>query len=195
MKTASLFFVATLVSLSACAPDTAPAMVVEESVNAPFDAAVTQGHVSGEIGPEAIDAPTTSMHLYDDGEYLSIKLVLVEEGRAVMALLSATTSSSTSGEATAGHGLFNAGESASFVFGDVDNDMHVTLLGCVGEEEGIYGVYDKPADELDIDVVAGDSDQPGALDVMMAARWYERDELGAVTAAHHDAEIAFVVTR
>lgn len=137
--------------------------------------------IDGAVGPlvlHDIARPTA----YDDGWYLSVESVVVLEDRAAMTLLSVSNGTDT----------FKPGLDATFDLEDYgDEGPQVTLLGCVGQEEGIYDEYDMPADQVDVGITEGDEDD--SMDVSVTGRWYDRGDDGIRLATYREAHTSFTL--
>lgn len=144
------------------------------------------GHVTGSIGPVAgLDHDAQVLTAYDDGRYLSVETVVALEDRAAMTLLSVSN----------GSDLLRPGLNATFLLDDFNTGgPQVTVLGCVGQDVGLYDQYDMPADVTTIAVEEGVNE--GEMDVSLAARWYDRDPTtGARLATSRFAETRFTLVR
>lgn len=183
-----------LISLG-CANEPAPALtetrdvvVADEQpvVLGPIQAAL-DGHLRGSVGPvEAMSSQATEMSTYDDGYYVTVETVVETPDRAIMTLLSV----SNAGD------LFNAGNGGAWTLGSEDeNGTRVTVLGCVGDEVGIYNEYDKPADEVDLVIDEPASGIDNELDVTAQARWFDRDDNGERLDSFKDAITTFTLVR
>lgn len=183
-----------LLSLFGCATEGEPVVtetrgvVVTEEPTAlgPIQAAL-DGRVRGTVGPvQAMSEEATELSTYDDGYYVTVETVVELEDRAIMTLLSV----SNVGD------LFLPGNGGSWALGSEDEDgTRVTMLGCVGDEVGIYNEYDKPADEVDVVIDAPESGVDNELDVTVQGRWYQRDENGEKLDTFHDAITTFTLVR
>ena len=185
----------TMAALTGCAMEPIASVT---RVDAPRDADVVSdeayrpilgavgGRIAGDIGPMSdLDHQATQQSAYDDGYYISIETVVEMQDRAVMTLLSVSK----------GADLFVPGTSATFPL-DGDDETRVTVLGCVGQDVDVYDEWDKPADEVDIDVSAPDQEEfPGELDVDVVARWYDRDELGTKLDTFRTGSTTLTLTR
>jgi hypothetical protein len=131
------------------------------------------GHLAGDIGPlSGLDASANLLSAYDDGYYLSVETVIEIPERAVMTLLSVSN----------GAQVFRPGLNATFTLeNSLEDEVQVTLLGCVGQDVGVYDEYDAPADEVTVGVQEGVEE--GEMDVAVQGRWYDRD---AATGARLD---------
>lgn len=162
---------------------------VDDGSYRPILEAVT-GRISGDVGPlHGLDHQATQLSAYDDGYYISIETVVALPDRAVMTLLSVSK----------GAELFKPGVSATFPLDASSGDTRVTVLGCVGQDVDVYDQWDKPADEVDLEVTAPD---PGSsenaaneLDVDVHARWYDRDQYGERLPSFHGAATTLTLTR
>ena len=140
------------------------------------------GHVTGTVGPVALDHATSLLSAYDDGYYLSVEAVVDLNDRAAMTLLSISN----------GQDIFKPGLNATYQIADYDAEgVGVTMLGCVGQEVGIYDEYDMPADEVDVHVEAGEV--ATEADVQLEARWYERNDDGSPGRAFNTARTEFTL--
>jgi hypothetical protein len=152
---------------------------------APDDTQLVHGardaYIQGAVGPIVLDN-TARPTAYDDGWYLSVESVVVLPERAAMTLLSVSN----------GTDVFRPGLDATFRLEDYGNDgPQVTLLGCVGQEEGIYDEYDMPADEVDVGITDGEGED---MDVSVSGRWFDRGEDGAKLATYREAHTSFTLT-
>lgn len=183
-----------LLSLFGCAVEGEPvvaqtrgvAVAEEPTVLGPIQAALA-GHVRGTVGPvEAMSEQATELSTYDDGYYVTVEAVVEQPERAIMTLLSV----SNVGD------LFLAGNGGSWSLGSEDEDgTRVTMLGCVGDQVGIYNEYDKPADEVDLVIDAPESGVENELDVTVQGRWFDRDDNGEKLDTFHDAITTFTLVR
>jgi hypothetical protein len=145
-----------------------------------------EGRLVGDVGPvTGINGDANLLSAYDDGYYLSVETVLELQGRAVMTLLSVSN----------GALVFVPGLEATFTLDDTSEDeVQVTMLGCVGQEVGVYDEYDAPADEVTVGVDAGESEDEMAVGVR--ARWYDRDPAtGERLATFNSAQTRFTLLR
>ena len=139
--------------------------------------------INGVVGPVTLDHEARPS-VYDDGWYLSVESVVQLEGRAAMTLLSVSN----------GQDIFMPGLSETFRIEDYSVDgPSVTMLGCVGQEVGIYDEYDMPADEVDVDIEEGETEEE--MVVTLNARWNDRDESGVKLDSFRAAETSFTLTR
>lgn len=143
------------------------------------------GHLAGDIGPmSGIDASANLLSAYDDGFYLSVETVVEMPERAVMTLLSVSN----------GADVFRPGLNATFSLEDAtEGEVQVTLLGCVGQDVGVYDEYDAPADEVTVQV--DDGVEEGEMGVAVQGRWYDRDTSGARLESFRSAESWFTLLR
>lgn len=144
------------------------------------------GRLQGAIGPVAgLNHEANLLSAYDDGYYMSVETVVELDNRAAMTLLSVSN----------GADLFRPGLNATFSLDNYDNDgVQVTVLGCVGQDVGVYDEYDMPADETTVVVEEGrNADE---MDVAMTARWYDRDaDTGARLTTSRTAQTQFTLLR
>lgn len=157
----------------------------EESAYRPVRGAV-DGRLAGDVGPvSGIDGEANLLSAYDDGYYLSVETVVQLQDRAVMTLLSVSN----------GALVFAPGLNATFTLENASaDDVSVTMLGCVGQNIGVYDEYDAPADEVTVDVDAGETDDEMVVGVR--ATWYDRDvETGAQLATFNSAQTRFTLLR
>lgn len=144
------------------------------------------GHLAGDIGPmTGIDASANVLSAYDDGFYLSVETVVELQERAVMTLLSISN----------GAEVFAPGLNATFTLENSSEDeVQVTLLGCVGQDIGVYDEYDAPADEVSVGVEEGVEE--GEMNVAVQGRWYDRDAMtGAQLDSFRTASSSFTLLR
>ncbi len=144
------------------------------------------GHIRGDIGPvTGLNNDATEMMAFDDGDYASIETVVELPGRATMTLLSIV------GPDT----VLRAGFSGNFSLESYASDAtNVTMLGCVGQEVDVYDEYDMPADEVNVEVVAGD--QPDELDVAVTGLWHDHDgSTGERLDSYREASTRFTLLR
>lgn len=146
------------------------------------------GRLAGEIGPlSGIDSSATLLSAYDDGYYLSVETVveLFEQDRAVMTLLSVSN----------GADVFRPGLNATFTLENSnDDEVQVTVLGCVGQDVGVYDEYDAPADEVTVGVEEGEVEDE--MNVAVQARWYDRNlTTGARLESFRSAQTQFTLLR
>jgi hypothetical protein len=162
------------------------AVADEPTALGPIQAALG-GRVRGNIGPvTGMSAEATELSTYDDGYYVTVETVVEQPERAIMTLLSV----SNAGD------LFLAGNGGAWSLGAEDEDgTRVTMLGCVGDQVGIYNQYDKPADEVDLVIDEPESDLENEVDVTVQGRWFERDENGEKLDTFHDAITTFTLVR
>ena len=91
-----------------------------------------------------------------------------------------------------GQDIFKPGLDATFDIDGYDTEgVGVTMLGCVGQEVGIYDEYDMPADEVDVRVAAGEVGTEAA--VQLDARWYQRNDDGSRGVAFNTAHTEFTL--
>lgn len=139
--------------------------------------------ITGVVGPVTLNH-TARPSVYDDGWYLSVESVVELEGRAAMTLLSVSN----------GQDIWRPGLSQTFRIEDYSVDgPSVTMLGCVGQEVGIYDEYDMPADEVDVDIGEGEIDDD--MVVTLSARWHDRDESGVKLDSFREADTSFTLSR
>lgn len=144
---------------------------------------VSEARIKGVVGPVTLDHAARPS-VYDDGWYLSIESVVELEGRAAMTLLSVSN----------GQDIWRPGLSQTFSIEDYSADgPSVTMLGCVGQEVGIYDEYDMPADEVDVDIEDGQGEDE--MVVTLGARWNDRDEAGVKLDTFRAAQTAFTLSR
>ncbi len=147
------------------------------------------GRLAGDVGPiSGIDRDANLLSAYDDGYYMSVETVVELQGRAVMTLLSVSN----------GSAVFAPGLSGSYALEDLlemdAEDMQVTMLGCVGQDVGVYDEFDAPADEVVLAVAEGGNDDEMA--VLVSATWYHRDEAtGEKLASFSRAQTEFTLLR
>jgi hypothetical protein len=68
------------------------------------------------------------------------------------------------------------------------------MLGCVGQDVGVYDEYDMPADEVHVAVTPGSDDTE--MGVALQARWYDRnDQTGERLATSKNAQTQFTLLR
>jgi hypothetical protein len=122
------------------------------------------GRIQGDVGPaRGINQDASQLAAYDDGYYMSVETVVELENRAAMTLLSVSGPDQ----------ILVPGYVGRHTLETYDQDsVNVTVLGCVGQQRGVYDEYDMPADEVTIAVADGGN---GELDVDMTARWFDRD--------------------
>lgn len=181
----------TIMGAVGCAPapvDDAKVASVDADVPVqlgPIQGAI-DGRVDGAIGPAEVANNATEMSTYDDGYYITVETVVAFPERAIMTLLSVSN----------GADLFVAGNGGRWSLNeDPEGGPRVTMLGCVGDEVGIYNEYDKPADELDLSIDEPSSELPNEVDVTVHARWYDRDEHGEHLETYRDAVTTFTLVR
>ncbi len=138
---------------------------------------IRDAYIEGTIGPAEL-ADVAQPSIYDDGWYLSVESVVTMPDRAAMTLLMVS----------GGTDLVSPGLDETFTL----EDGRVTLLGCVGQESGIYDEYDLPADELDLQV---DGESEFEMDVSATARWFDRGPDGQRLMTFREAETTFTMTR
>ena len=94
--------------------------------------------------------------------------------------------------ATNANVLFVPGRSETFsLYQESTDGSQVYLMGCTGQQQDIYDEYDVPADEVTIDVEAGE--QPGEVVVQMTGTWNEYDENYEPTGKSHAASSTFTL--
>ena len=101
--------------------------------------------------------------LYDDGFYTSVETAATtDDTHAVMTLLSVIN----------GPAVFIPGFTGSFTWETeaTQDGPQASMIGCVGQEIGVYDQYDMPADEVLVDVAENASDDL-AVDVAVVGRW------------------------
>lgn len=158
--------------------NTGPADEEYRLVRTAFDA-----HIQGAVGPVVLDNPALPA-VYDDGWYLSVESVVELDNRAAMTLLSVAN----------GAEVFAPGLKRTFTIEQYTSDgPSVTMLGCVGQEVGIYDEYDMPADEVDLEITEGATNDE--MVVAVNARWHERDDAGARLESFRAAETTFTLSR
>ena len=148
--------------------------------------AAVDGKLHGQVGPlEGLDHDASLLSAYDDGYYLSVETVVELQDRAVMTLLSVSN----------GAEMFQPGLDATFTLDNYDTDgVQVTMLGCVGQDVGVYDEYDMPADEVHVAVTPGEDDTE--MGVALQARWYDRnDQTGERLATSKNAQTQFTLLR
>lgn len=165
---------------------TRDAAVAEPTVLGPIQAALG-GRVRGDVGPvDGLSDEASELSTYDDGYYVTVETVVEQPDRAIMTLLSV----SNVGD------LFRPGNGGSWSLGSENEDgTRVTMLGCVGDEVGIYNQYDKPADEVNVVIDAPESGLANETDVTVSGRWYMRDENGDQLETFKDAVTTFTLVR
>ncbi len=144
------------------------------------------GHIRGDIGPVVgLNNDASEMMAFDDGDYASVETVVELQDRATMTLLSIVGPST----------VLRAGFSGSFALESYASDaVNVTMLGCVGQDVDVYDEYDMPADEVTVEVGAGD--QPDELDVSVAGVWHDHDaESGERLETYREAATHFTLLR
>jgi len=152
--------------------------------------AAVDGKLQGQVGPlTGLDHDASLLSAYDDGYYLSVETVVQLQDRAVMTLLSVSN----------GAEIFQPGLDATFTLDNYDTEgVQVTMLGCVGQDVGVYDEYDMPADEVHVSVdpgqnVDGDDEE---MAVSLQARWYDRDDAtGERLATSKNASTDFTLLR
>ena len=148
--------------------------------------AAVDGKLHGQVGPlEGLDHDASLLSAYDDGYYLSVETVVELQDRAVMTLLSVSN----------GAEIFQPGLDATFTLDNYDTDgVQVTMLGCVGQDVGVYDEYDMPADEVHVSVTPGEDETE--MGVALQARWYDRnDQTGERLATSRNAQTEFTLLR
>lgn len=144
------------------------------------------GKLQGQVGPmNNLDHDASLLSAYDDGYYLSVETVVELQDHAVMTLLSVSN----------GADMFQPGLDATFTLDNYDtNGVQVTMLGCVGQDVGVYDEYDMPADEVQVNVTPGSSDDE--MNVALQARWFDRDDQsGARLDTSKSAQTQFTLLR
>lgn len=144
------------------------------------------GHIRGDIGPVVgLNNDASEMMAFDDGDYASVETVVELQDRATMTLLSIVGPST----------VLRAGFAGSFALESYASDaVNVTMLGCVGQDVDVYDEYDMPADEVTVEVGAGD--QPDELDVSVAGVWHDHDaESGERLETYREAATHFTLLR
>jgi len=142
------------------------------------------GAVHGEVGALTLDHSASLLSAYDDGYYLSVETVIQLEDRAAMTLLS------VSDEA----GDFGPGLDETFLLSEYSTSgMQVTMLGCVGQDVGVYDEYDMPSDETHVVVTEGVGEN--TMDVGVTARWYDRSADGVQLETYQEAQTSFTLMR
>jgi hypothetical protein len=144
------------------------------------------GKLQGEVGPMAnLNHDANLLSAYDDGYYLSVETVVQLTGHAVMTLLSVSN----------GADMFQPGLDATFTLDNYDtNGVTVTMLGCVGQDVGVYDEYDMPADQVKVNVTQGQAD--GDMNVTLNATWFDRDQQsGAKLTTSKNAQTQFTLIR
>ena len=144
------------------------------------------GKLQGEVGPMAnLNHDASLLSAYDDGYYLSVETVVELTGHAVMTLLSVSN----------GAEMFQPGLDATFTLDNYDtNGVTVTMLGCVGQDVGVYDEYDMPADQVKVNVTDGQND--GEMNVNLDATWFDRDpQTGAKLDTSEGAHTQFTLLR
>jgi hypothetical protein len=153
--------------------------------------AAVDGRLHGEVGPlTGLDHDASLLSAYDDGYYLSVETVVQLQDRAVMTLLSVSN----------GAEIFQPGLDATFTLDNYDSEgVQVTMLGCVGQDVGVYDEYDMPADEVHVSVEPGtgvDDGDDSDMTVSLQARWYDRDDsTGQRLATSKNASTEFTLLR
>jgi hypothetical protein len=138
--------------------------------------------IKGAVGPVVLDHQALPS-VYDDGWYLSVESVVELEDRAAMTLLAVSNGSE----------ILVPGLSDTFTIDDYDPDApSITMLGCVGQEAGVYDEYDLPADEVDVEVEQGAAENEMAVHV--TARWFDRAD-GVRIDTYQQAETEFTLLR
>jgi hypothetical protein len=173
-----------------CLADHEQLQTSQKSTNAtqsyrPVRSAV-DGKLQGEVGPMAnLNHDANLLSAYDDGYYLSVETVVQLTGHAVMTLLSVSN----------GADMFQPGLDATFTLDNYDtNGVTVTMLGCVGQDVGVYDEYDMPADQVKVGVTQGTND--GEMNVTLNATWFDRDEQsGAKLTTSKSAQTQFTLIR
>lgn len=130
------------------------------------------GYLRGDIGPaRGVDQSPDRLSSYQDGSYAAIESVVSLPDRVAMMLVYVYRADE----------LFVAGTHETFYVDEFDNfdgAMQVTALGCTGQQMDVFDEYDVPADEVEVIVEAAPDGQPGDVDVVATARWYDADGLG-----------------
>jgi hypothetical protein len=144
------------------------------------------GRLQGDVGPMTnLRNDANLLSAYDDGYYLSVETVVQLTGHAVMTLLSVSN----------GADMFQPGLDATFTLDNYDtNGVTVTMLGCVGQDVGVYDEYDMPADQVKVNVTQGQAD--GEMNVTLNATWFDRDQqTGAKLDTSKNAQTQFTLIR
>lgn len=144
------------------------------------------GHIVGDIGPvSGLNHDASEMMAFDDGEYASVETVVELQDRATMTLLSIVGPNT----------VLRPGFSGTFTLESYSaNAVNVTMLGCVGQDVDVYDEYDMPADEVTVEVAAGE--QPDELDVSVAGVWHDHDSsTGEALETFHEASTRFTLLR
>src|SRR4051812_40869014 len=115
------------------------------------------GKLQGQVGPmDNLNHDASLLSAYDDGYYLSVETVVELQDHAVMTLLSVSN----------GADMFQPGLDATFTLDNYDTQgVQVTMLGCVGQDVGVYDEYDMPADEVHVAVTPGSDDTEMNVDL------------------------------
>jgi hypothetical protein len=123
-----------LLAAAACSAPDGPAIAADPQ---PWQAAPPR--ITGDIGPASgIDHEGTAS-VFDDGHYLSVQVEVDLGARAAMTRIASSRPD-----------LFAPG--LDITVDGQGNDLGIALVGCVGQQPGVWDVYDSGADEVSVSV-------------------------------------------
>jgi len=122
---------------------------------------VDNGQISGDIGAVRIDSNNAELNGADQGNASYIEVMGQGENGIAMNVLSI--------EGGIDHDALQPGFASNFNAQEYDSDLFVTAIGCSGDREYDWD-YDQPADDVDIEVLPGDSDDSMRIDYTARTR-------------------------
>ena len=139
----------------------APVDLAPPDTRAAFDApprGVRSGYLVGEVGPALVDASASPLSAYSSMATLRVLGVARQQERAVMLQMTVRTDEVE----------LVPGVNERFTREDLGS---LVLLGCVGQEVGVYDEFDSPADDVELVVEPAPGGGPGDVSVQLTGTW------------------------
>lgn len=172
--------IATLSLALACG--TEPLVAAPPEAPSPYDApavGVRSGYLIGEVGPARVDGAAAPLSAYASSS--TLRVVGIARGEEHVAMLQVTLRPDEVELVPGVHERFSA-----------DDAGRLVLLGCAGQEVDVWDEFDRPADEVSLDVEPAPAGRPGDVTVRLAGHWSEGALSGAPSAT---ATFSFVLVR
>lgn len=167
-----LLVVALVMGAFACGVDEQRTPVAIEVPSGPFVDA-TDVRLAGDLD-RVLDFDTrpdpSNVFVVDDGDYLMVEGAAEIGDKALMLQFGGRNLTD----------VLVPGYSASFVFGDYEEDVpDGTLLGCIGQAIDNYDIYDSPADIVDVVVTEPDPGRPSETPVTVTGYWMDQNKVAS----------------
>ena len=172
--------ISTLALALACG--TEPLVEAAPEAPSPYDApaaGVRGGHLRGEIGPAQVDGAAAPLSAY--ASMSTLRVVGISQGEEHIAMLQVTLRTDEVELVPGVRERFSA-----------DDAGRLVLLGCAGQEVDVWDEFDRPADEVILEVEPEPAGRPGDVTVRLTGQWAEGALSGAPSAL---ATFSFVLVR